>query len=125
MKSGHRSSRYALGSVDSSLRLLRFAAALRVTRRSPGREELSWPEGDFRPSRTGNDHLHHHNQAASWRRSAAPCTLELRAEFHHRSLLFPTLVLIRKAVSYWEIRTKEAFSSPGFVIVVWQSIGAK
>ena len=28
-------------------------------------------------------------------------------------------VLIRKAVSYWEIRTKEAFSSPDFVIVVW------
>ena len=92
MKSGHRSSGYALGSVESSLRLLRFAAALRVTRRSPGREDLSWPEGDFRPSRTGNDHLHHHNQAASWRRSAAPCTLDLRAEFHHRSLLFPTLI---------------------------------
>ena len=29
------------------------------------------------------------------------------------------LVLIRKAVSYWEIRTKEAFSSPGSIIVVW------
>ena len=96
MKSGHRSSGYALGSVESSLRqslrLLRFAAALRVTRRSPGRDELLWPEGDFRPSRTGNDHLHHHNQAASWRRSAAPRTLDLRAEFHHRSLLFPILI---------------------------------
>ncbi len=34
---------YALGSAGSSLRLFRFAAPLRVTRRSPGREELSWP----------------------------------------------------------------------------------
>ena len=40
----------------------------------------------------------------------------------HRIVLRVTmvdLVLIQKAVSYWEIRTKEAFSSPGFVIVVW------
>ena len=28
------------------------------------------------------------------------------------------LVLIRKAVSYWEIRTKQAFSSPDFGIVI-------
>ena len=28
------------------------------------------------------------------------------------------IVPIRKAVSYWEIRSKEAFSSPGFVIVI-------
>ena len=81
VKSGHRSSGYALGSVESSLRLLRFAAALRVTRRSSGREDLSWPEGDFRPSRTGNDHLHHHNQAASWCRSATPRPLDLRRNF--------------------------------------------
>ena len=92
MKSGHRSSGYALGSVESPEGPQRSGGAGGLTRRSPGREELSGPEGDFRPSRTGNDHLHPHNQAASWSRSVAPRTLDLRAEFHHRSLLFPTLI---------------------------------
>ena len=96
MKSGHRSSGYALGSVESPEGPQRSGGAGGLTRRSPGREELSWPEGDFRPSRTGNDHLHHPNQAASWRRSAAPCPLDVRAEFHYRSLLFPTLNLAFK-----------------------------
>ena len=54
MKLGLRRAGYALGSVGSSLRLLRFATALRVTRRSPGREELSWPKASFRPSLTGS-----------------------------------------------------------------------
>ena len=54
MKSGLRRAGYALGSVGSSLRLLRFATALRVTRRTPGREELSWPKASFRPSLTGS-----------------------------------------------------------------------
>ena len=45
---------YALGSAGSSLRLLHFVTALRVTRRSPGREELLWPKASFRPSLTGS-----------------------------------------------------------------------
>ena len=51
---------YVLGSAGSSLRLLRFATALRVTRRSPGREELPRPKASFRPGLTGrsiNGHL--------------------------------------------------------------------
>ena len=54
MKSGLWRAGYALGCVGSSLRLLRFATALRVTRRTPGREELSWPKASFRPSLTGS-----------------------------------------------------------------------
>ena len=54
MKSGLWRAGYALGSVGPSLRLLRFATALRVTRRTPGREELSWPKASFRPSLTGS-----------------------------------------------------------------------
>ena len=54
MKLGLQRAGFALGSVGSSLQLLRFATALRVTRRSPGREELSWPKASFRPSLTGS-----------------------------------------------------------------------
>ena len=35
------------------------------------------------------------------------------------------LVLIQKAVSYWEIKSKEVFPSLGSVRVIWWSVGDK